>query len=282
MERIQSAIQKARAARAQDVPHDEGHTSPPARHIAKPASLVEAVEAPASVSLWAELPAAEFNIAALKKGRVFLDRAGDLTTPFDVLRTRILYEMQKNNWRRLAITSPGSACGKTTLCLNLAFSLARQRESRTLVIDLDMRRPSMAKLLQTPQGQAFSSVLEGRDSPEEHLVCYQEKLAFGGNHKPTSNSAELLQSQGAAHVIDQLEERYQPDVMLFDTPPLLACDDTLAFLDQIDCVILLAAAETTTAEELERCEREIGTRSNLLGVVLNKCRLLDKADSYGY
>lgn len=284
MERIQSAIQKARAARAQDATHDVRRDQKPAG-TPKPAPLAAAPD-PADLSasdrLWAALPEAEINSSALQKARVFVSQSGDLATPFDVLRTRMLHQMRTNNWRRVAVTSPGSGCGKTTLSLNLAFSLARQRDAHTMVIDLDMRRPSMGKLLQTSQERAFARALEGQSSPEEHLICFKERLAFGTNRNPTDNSAELLQSQSAAHVIDRLEERYQPDVMLFDTPPMLACDDTFAFLDQIDCVLLVAAAEKTTAEELEKCEREIGSRSNLLGVVLNKCRLLDRADSYGY
>jgi len=278
MERIQSAIQKARAARAQDAAPDVRQDSRPTPLAAAP----DPADLSASSRLWAALPGLELNTSALQKSRILVSQTGDLATPFDVLRTRMLHQMRLNNWRRVAITSPGSGCGKTTLCLNLAFSFARQRDSRTMVIDLDMRRPSMAKLLQTPKERAFSRALEGQSSPEEHMVCYRERLTFGVNHRPTDNSAELLQSSGAANVIDRLEERYQPDVMLFDTPPMLACDDTFAFLDQIDCVLLVAAAEATTAEELEKCEREIGTRSNLLGVVLNKCRLLDKAYSYGY
>lgn len=83
-------------------------------------------------------------------------------------------------------------------------------------------------------------------------------------------------------MIDGLEERYDPDVMIFDTPPLLTCDDTSAFLDQIDCVLLVAASEASTVEEMKKCEHEIRERSNLLGVVLNKCRYLEKPYTYGY
>ncbi len=284
MERIQSAIQKAREVRQQSTVAEDAATP---RKSSMPSEAIPGGSYPAAPEvsidqLWARLPKMKLEPRQLQRARIISDQAGATTAPFDVLRTRIMHQIRTNNWRRIAITSPAPACGKTTLCMNLAFSFARQRATRTMVIDLDMRRPSIEKILRQKEQHKFASALEGNSAPEEHMVCFSEKLIFATNHKPIQNPAELLQYSGTAHVIDKLEERYKPDVMLFDTPPMLACDDAYAFLDQIDCVLLIAAAETTTADELEKCEREITTRCNLMGVVLNKCRYLDEADSYVY
>ncbi len=281
MERIQAAIHKARKARQNSVASEKVDAPAPALAF-EPSRSDSAFSHSSEDQLWANLTEIKLNAKYLRRIRVVADQVGDHTAPFDVLRTRMLHQMHSNNWRRVAVASPGSACGKTTLCLNLAFSLARQRDIKTMVIDLDMRRPSIDKILKQNGQRSFAHALERESVPEEHMLCYEQKLAFATNSKPAPNPAELLQDKGAAHVIDQLEDRYKPNVMLFDTPPMLACDDTFAFLDQIDCVLLIAAAESTTAEEVEKCEREIATRTNLLGVVLNKCRHLDKADSYGY
>jgi len=70
--------------------------------------------------------------------------------------------------------------------------------------------------------------------------------------------------------------------MIFDTPPLLVSDDTLGFLDQVDCVLLVAEAEATTIDEIDNCEQELAARSNVLGVVLNKCRYMGKGYGYDY
>ena len=68
--------------------------------------------------------------------------------------------------------------------------------------------------------------------------------------------------------------------MIFDMPPMLVSDDAMAFMGQVDCVLIVAAAETTTINEIDRCERELAAQTNVLGVVLNKCRYLER--SYGY
>lgn len=278
MERIQSAIQKAREAR---------RVSASDEIAPKPAgATVEALQpenpaVPLVDKLWADLPEYDLKPSQLKRARISGYEASADSASFDVLRTRMMHQMASNNWRRVAITSPGSACGKTTLSLNLAFSIARQRNIRSMLVDLDLRRPTAHKLLGTSKCN-FANALEGQSQPEDHMVCYDRKLAFALNSDSVANSAELLQDKDVAHVIDRIEERYQPDIMIFDTSPMLACDDTYAFLDQIDCVLLVAAAEDTSADELEKCKDEIAGRCNLLGVVLNKCRYLEKLDKYGY
>ncbi len=280
MERIQSAIQKARAAREKtlsDVATAEPvNVAVPQSEIAEPNPVKDTDKA------WADLPRQEFSAKALRRARVVTDQPGDDSSVFDGMRTKLLHEMRKNGWRRVAITSPGSACGKSTLSLNLAFGLARQRDMRTMLIDLDLRRPSIEKMLNLPEKHAFALALAGTSDPEEHMFCYKNKLAFATNRSPAQDPSELLQGKDAARVIDGLEARYNPDVMIFDTAPLLTCDDTNAFLDQIDCVLLVAAAETSTVEEMKKCEHEIREKSNLLGVVLNKCRYLEKPYTYGY
>ena len=278
MERIQSAIQKAREARDQNAPK----VSP--GHAAAEAAVLTAENSPTAPSdqAWAELQEQTFSPRTLKKARIVAHEAGEKSGAFDVMRTRILHELRKNNWCRLAITSPGAGCGKSTLSVNLAFGLARQRDIRTMLIDLDMRRPSIEKMLDVRLNTNFASALAGESAPEDHMFRYREKLAFATNGKPAHDTSELLQGKDAARVIDDLESRYEPDVMLFDTPPLLTCDDTTAFLDQIDCVLLIAGAETSTVDEMKICEHEIMQKSNLLGVVLNKCQYLDNAYTYGY
>jgi len=68
--------------------------------------------------------------------------------------------------------------------------------------------------------------------------------------------------------------------VIFDLPPMLAGDDVMAFAGQLDCVLLLAAAETTKAKEVDVCERNLASQTNVLGVVLNKCRYMDDVEGY--
>ena len=72
------------------------------------------------------------------------------------------------------------------------------------------------------------------------------------------NPAELLQSSTTEAALNQIEERYAPDLMIFDLPPTQAGDDVMAFVHRVDCVLIIAAAGTTTIDEVDHCERELG------------------------
>jgi protein-tyrosine kinase len=313
MERIQIALEKARARRAEQqaagaapqaavAPQPVVAPAPvppvPRRAEAEAARTPpRSPEAPAvngaavrigteTRARWLALPEFRPEAKLMQRNHIvgfFSGREGGKEAgAIDMMRTRILQEMRKNGWRRLAITSPNPTCGKTTVCLNLAFSLGRQANQRTIVADLDMRRPGMARLLGMRGSNSFSRVLEGQAEAVENLVRYGENLAFGTNAGPARNPAELLQSTEAAEALAKIEAEYEPTIVLCDMPPMLQSDDMLAFASKVDCVLLLAAAETTSIDDLDICERELSAHTNVLGVVLNKCRYTDSSSGYGY
>jgi capsular exopolysaccharide synthesis family protein len=285
MERIQSAISKARAARegktgvaVSDSGLPQTGTSAAA---AAPTRTAPTAAALTSDEAWDALAEIAVLPRTLVKHRIMTAIPGPAATPFDVIRTRLLHQMRAQGWKRLAITSPDPACGKTMMCLNLAFSLARQPDIRTLVMDLDLRRPSMNRTLELHSRHQFSKVLEGKADAAEHIGRFMGlNLAIGTNHQSVRNSAELLHSPTAATALAEIEQRYKPDLMIFDLPPLQVGDDVMAFARQVDCVLIVAAAGATTIDEVDHCERELASQTNILGVVLNKCRYLDRRQSY--
>jgi protein-tyrosine kinase len=299
MERIQNAIDKARKARqgheaevlrpttttnsAKSAPPVEEEAPEPeiAEHKAAPFVLPKDATLPAKGDAWAKLGRFDPKPAHLERKRIVAYQTGPDAVPYDVLRTRLLHQMRANNWKRVAVTSPAAGAGKTMTCVNLAFSLARQPDQRTMLIELDMRRPSMAELLGITGKKQFSNALSGKDAPEDHILRYGKNLAFAVNETTARNPAELLQGAPAARVLDEIEATYMPDIMIFDMPPIFASDDTMAFLDQVDCALLIGEAEKTTIEEIDRCEQELAARTNVLGVMLNKCRYLVSHEGYG-
>ena len=124
--------------------------------------------------------------------------------------------------------------------------------------------------------------MRGTVAPEDGLVRIRPNLAVGVNSLPADNPAELLSSTQAASAIDTIEIRYRPDVILFDMPPVLVIDDTIAFLDQVDCALMVAAAEQTTVAEIDRAGKEVADHTKVLGVILNKCRYMDRSEGYGH
>lgn len=278
MEKIQSAIAKARAARSGDAaaaspaaPADR--SAPPPRPRAVAADIAAA---------WEALPAFTPAAALMQRNHVLAFEGGAGATPFNVLRTKLLQQMRANNWRRLAITSPGAGCGKSTLALNLAFSLGRQPELRTILAEIDLRRPSLARMLGLRGGHNFARVLQGGAEARDHMVRHGPNLALATNHGPVRNPAELLHNPSVPEALAEIEAAYDPDICLFDMPPMLAGDETMAFIGQVDCVLLVAAAESSTVKEVDDCERELAGQTNVLGVVLNKCRYMGPEYGYSY
>ena len=270
MERIQTAIAKGRAARQQGT------------SLTVPLSKPPATQDSGVIAAWSALPAAVIDHRHFEMARIVAHQPGNSATAYDLMRTNLMRHLREHSWTRVAVTSPGGACGKTTTCVNLAFSLARQSEMRVLVLEMDLRRPAMMKTLGLEGGARMSAVLAGTEPPERGLVRFGPNLAFGVSSAPVANPAELLSSTQAAAAVDAIEERYKPDVILFDMPPLLVIDDTMAFLDQIDCALMIAASEKTTIAEIDRAGKELADHTTVLGVVLNKCRFMGDQDGYGY
>ncbi len=270
MDRIQSAIAKARATR-------EGTAdSPPARSKANLSPPQHDGEA------WSTLPEIRLSPDILDDNRIIAHRSGSASSGFDVMRTNLLRQLRDHSWTRVAITSPGASCGKTTVALNLAFSLARLTDIKVMVLELDLRHPTILRALGIDRFQNFAGVLAGIETPQSQITRWGANLAFGLNSFQVPSPAELLSSDRAADVVDAIEAKYRPDVILLDMPPMLVSDDTLAFLDQVDCALMVAAAEETPVNQIDQCGKDLAAQTQVLGVVLNKCRLMDRQDGYGY
>jgi Mrp family chromosome partitioning ATPase len=111
-------------------------------------------------------------------------------------------------------------------------------------------------------------------------VRYGETLAIGTSARGIRSASELLQHAATARVLAELKAAFQPDIVIYDLPPMLVNDDVLAFLPHVDCVLLVAAAERSRLDEIDKCEQDLAEQSNVLGVVLNKCRY--PGEDYGY
>lgn len=283
MERIQAALKKARESRG-----EQGRERPDAQ--VKPRSenksndtliLHEDMALGDRDEIWKAVQPFQPSDRLLNRNRIISHRSCPESVPYDVMRTKLLQKMRSKNWTRIAITSPTAGAGKTMTCINLAFSLSRQSDVHSMLLELDMRRPSMARMLGLTDSCQLARALASDEAPEKHMRRYGKNLIFGANRAPERNPAELLQGSRSAHVVDEIEAQFRPDIMIFDTPPLFAGDDTMAFLDQVDCALLIAEAEKSTIEDIDKCEQELAARTNVLGVVLNKCRYLSRHEEYG-
>lgn len=279
--RLSAAIAKARA-------RDSAAPRPPPGGVSR-------LPLPAVETAWAGLRAHVPNARHLARNRIVAGQGGDAAMPFDILRTRLLREMRTQGWRRVAITSPDAGCGKSTLAANLALSLARQSELRCLLVEMDLRRPTLARLFGIDPAPQFSEALRSPaadraparvDAPPaapvlERLVRIGDNLALAVSARPEPAAGELLQSRGLVGVLETLERELAPGVTVFDLPPMLRSDDTLGFLDKVDCALLVVEAEVTPVQQIDMCEQELARGTAVLGVVVNKLRHVEAPYGYG-
>lgn len=191
---------------------------------------------------------------------------------FDLLRTRLMQTLRANGWRRVAIAAPTTGCGATFTAVNLALSLARVPGCRTVLMDLNRRDPGVAGALDICATGDMDGFLKGRVPQEQHLVRCGANLALGLADAPDRNAAETLQSPVSAGALDNMVSTLEPDVVLYDLPPVLEYDDTAAFLPQVDGILLVADGTQTTAEQIAACEEIINGQARVLGVLLNRAR----------
>lgn len=275
MEKIQSALAKARAER-------NAKTGGIAAAQTRETAPAPAVDADKVAAAWKALPELGLDPGRMKRNRIVAFDGGREATAIDVMRTRTLQQMRDNGWRRLAITSPTASCGKSTIALNLALSLQRQSGLRTLLMELDLRRPSLARLTDIRQDISFAHVLEGTRDFRDNALRYGPNLAISSNPRPWKDAAELLSGAAVPEALARIEAEFAPDVMLFDMPPMLEIDDMMAFARHVDCALLVAGAESTTVKEVDMCETELASQTNVMGVILNKCRYMGPEYGYGY
>jgi Mrp family chromosome partitioning ATPase len=263
MEKLQAALQKARQNReSQGVP-THARANPAMQRAASTVGL-DPVD-----QRWQNLTPFDVDPRHLEKHRVVTREASPAATPFDILRTKVLLQMRQNGWRRLAITSPMPSSGKTTTACNLALGLGRQRDLRAILLDLDLRDPSVNKFFQAEPRQTIGRVLSGDVDFADQALRIGDNIAVSMARRAEEDPTRLLLAEETTEVIDRIESEYNPDLLIFDLPSVLVNDDTRAFLKHADCALIVIRAGQTRYGQFDTCEREIGEQTNVLGVVLN-------------
>ncbi|SEA64209.1 CpsD/CapB family tyrosine-protein kinase [Rubrimonas cliftonensis] len=230
---------------------------------------------------WLALPSLEIDHGRLDRERIItLDRNNPAYMAFDMLRTKLTGALKDSPRRRIGVTSPTKGCGKSFVSLNLAFSLARRADSSVLLVDMDLRAPSLSTKLGVRKGRRLEDWLSGATTTEEHLVRVGDNMALALNEHTVRDSAEVLQSRRTAETLAAADAALKPDLTLFDMPPMLVCDDVSAFAPNIDGVLMVAQGGRTTAEQILECERQLPETLPMLGVLLNRAEEAQLSDYY--
>jgi capsular exopolysaccharide synthesis family protein len=269
MERIRKALEQATRDRAQ-----APGTAPAQRPGGTPADLstgvrytyTKVVEVPQNVL-------AENRLIAAVPGHEYKDA-------YRMLRTRVLQSLRENNWTSVAVTGPASGCGKTLTAINLAISLAMEVTHTVLLVDLDLRKPSVHEYFGYRPEYGLTDYLL-RDVPIQNVLFTPsiERLVVLPGREALQNSSEMLRSPKMVALVNELKSRYPDRLVVFDLPPILAADDALAFAPYTDSMLLVAEAGGTSRDDLQKALAVLkGTP--VIGTVLNKAHAAK--GSYGY
>ena len=225
------------------------------------------------VRVWESLGPVTLNADHLIGNGLFSNVASDpAATVFDILRTRLLGGLAEKNWRRVAVTAPTHGCGTSLVAANLALSLARRPESRTVLMDFDLRRPRLAQLLGVAGVQPLTEFLSGEQPLEAMFHRVDRGLALGLNSEPVADAAAWLLNPDTASALQAMLDQLDPDVVIYDMPPALTSDDVMAMAPNLDCVLLVCDGTKTSPEDIRACERLFADRLPLMGVVLNRAQ----------
>jgi protein-tyrosine kinase len=268
MERIKQALEKARQERQLT-----GGIS------AAPTGAGKLDASPSSVT-YSQTRIVEVSNDLMRDRRIITEfHQGSFAEAYKMLRAQVLLRLREKGWNSLAVTSPGNDEGKTLTAINLAISLAMEVNYTVLLVDADLRDPSVHSHLGINAEHGLSDYLTGNMPLSDLLVHPASIPGFvilpGG--KPLMNSSEMLNSPKMVRLVEELKSRYPSRIVVFDLPPILTASDALAFSPYVDAALLVIEEGKSRHEDVRRAV-ELLQGTNLIGTVLNKSLIGEISD----
>jgi len=189
---------------------------------------------------------------------------------YKVLRTQILQRTRERGWNTLMVTSALPGEGKSTTAVNLALAFARDFNHTVLLVDCDLRRQSIHKLLGFSGGLGLTDCLLDGCGVKDLIVWPGiEKFTVISGGRTVQESAELVASPKMKALVSEMKARYADRYVFFDVPPLLTSADALAFTPLVDGILLVVQANRTSSRDVQRA-LDLIPRDKFLGFVLNR------------
>jgi len=223
------------------------------------------------INVLAWIPPFESIMAGDHSVQFIVDKLPDSipSEAFRALRTRIQFSrINTESLKTILITSSAPQEGKTTIAVNLAGSFATSKK-KVLLIDCDLRKPSVHKLFNRDKVPGLIDYLVGSVKLDEVLIKSEiPNLSFILSGTIPPNPAEMLDSQEMRNFLKKLRDQF--DLIIIDSPPVIAVTDSEILTSMVDGTILVVSSENTEIEMMERSV-ELIRRENtqFLGTVLN-------------
>lgn len=190
---------------------------------------------------------------------------------YRMLRTQVLQRARTHGLSALGVISAVNGEGKTLTAVNLALSLAAEPNQTVLLLDLDLRRPAVARTLGLAAERGLESWFGG-DQPTRN-VCYGiegvERLHVLPTMAPVIGSSEVLAGVATRKLFNELKGRDPGRLLIVDLPPVLLSDDALMVAPLLDAVVLVVHERRTRREDVVRVVELLGN-TRIVGTVLNR------------
>lgn len=219
-----------------------------------------------------QLPVISLDEARRERERILPPgAAGAQGGAYKMLRTQVMRRLAELSGNTLAVLSASMGEGKTLTAINLAVAIAAHRGHTALLVDLDLRNPSIHERL------GFRREVGIEDCIEQHRPVQEAMVKIAGYERLTvlpargriEHSSELLASSRLSELVLELRSRYMNRVVIFDLPPVLLADDALAFSRHVQSGLFVVAEGKTAREGVTRSLRLLD-RLPIIGTVLNR------------
>jgi capsular exopolysaccharide synthesis family protein len=184
---------------------------------------------------------------------------------YRVLRTKIMETLRVRDLRSILISSAASGEGKTTVSMNLALTIASLNELRVCLIDTDLRRPGVARLLDIEDGEGLDAYLLGRRDWRDGIRRVHDKLSVLPANPVPDRAGELITNRSMQRLTQELLLTH--DLLILDGPPLTSVAEGQVLAGVVDAAILVVRSASSNYQAVCKAAQALGPK--LLGAVLN-------------
>ncbi|KAB8061129.1 AAA family ATPase [Janthinobacterium sp. FT14W] len=183
----------------------------------------------------------------------------------------------------IVVTSAMPGEGKTYCAINLAMSIAMEMDITVLLVDADVARPSVLKVLGLPPEPGLMDVLLDPQLAMADVILKTNvaNLSILPAGRSNKHATELLASRAMSRLLAEIASRYADRVVVFDSPPLLITSEAHALVGQMGQVVMVVEAETTTQHAVKEALRQIEACEHI-HLIYNKTKSFPGSDYYGY
>lgn len=208
--------------------------------------------------------------AIMRMNRIIAVCTEDEANKLKILRTQILNRIMEQGKNSLLVTSANPGEGKTLTSINLAISFSHQLNKTVLLVDTDIRKPSIHKFFGLDDGPGLSDYLIGKARIPELLINPGlDRFVILPGGRPLTNSTELLGSPRMKALVDEVKHRYRDRFIIFDTAPVLTSADPMVLSNLVDSILVVVEAERTKREDIQKLF-EVMQNKPIMGTVFNK------------